>query len=237
VTFAYQNGARPALRDLSFTVEAGETVALVGRSGAGKSTVAALVYRFFDPQSGSIRLKGTDLREWAPDELRQMIAIVAQDTYLFHGTVADNLLLARPDALPADLERAARAANAHDFIAALPNGYSTVIGERGVKLSGGERQRIAIARALLKDAPLLILDEATSNVDAHNEAAIQEALTRLAEGRTTLVIAHRLSTIVNADRIVVVLRDGSAVESGRHGELVRLEGAYAQLVAAQQVPA
>jgi ATP-binding cassette, subfamily C, bacterial CydD len=237
VTFSYRAGARPAVAELTLHVAPGETVALVGRSGAGKSTIAALIYRFFDPQAGSIALNGLDLRHWSLDKLRAMTAVVAQDTYLFHGTVADNLLLAKPDATHGELEEAARAANAHAFISRLPNGYDTIVGERGVKLSGGERQRIAIARALLKDAPLLVLDEATSNIDAANEAVIQDALGRLALGRTTLVIAHRLSTIVNADRIVV-LDQGHVVESGPHRDLVSRNGAYAQLVAAQQeVPA
>jgi ATP-binding cassette, subfamily C, bacterial CydD len=158
---------------------------------------------------------------------------VAQDTYLFYGTIADNLQMAKPGASQADLETAARAANAHDFIAALPQGYRTIIGERGTRLSGGERQRLAIARALLKDAPVLILDEATSSVDGASEAAIQEALERLMAGRTTLLIAHRLSTVIKADRIVVI-EDGTAVEAGRHSELLGRQTAYARLVAAQQ---
>jgi ABC-type multidrug transport system fused ATPase/permease subunit len=162
-----------------------------------------------------------------------MLSVVSQETYLFHGTVADNLRLGKPDATRDELVTAARAANAHDFIAALPNGYDTLVGERGLKLSGGERQRIAIARALLKDAPILILDEATSSVDAANEAAIQEALDRLTRDRTTLVIAHRLSTVAHADRIVV-LDAGRAIESGDHDDLVARQGAYAGLVALQQ---
>ncbi|NWF79412.1 MAG: ABC transporter ATP-binding protein [Chloroflexi bacterium] len=232
VVFGYGAGERPALRGLSFQVTPGQTVALVGRSGAGKTTVVSLLLRYFDPQQGRITLGGRDLRDYPLEQLRAQFAVVAQETYLFHGTVAENLRLARPEATEAELEEAARAANAHSFIATLPQGYDTVVGERGLKLSGGERQRIAIARALLKDAPILILDEATSSIDAANEHAIQQALERLMADRTTLVIAHRLSTVVNADQIVV-LDAGVAVEAGRHGELLARSGAYAGLVAAQ----
>ncbi len=233
VVFGYAEGERPALRGLSFHVAPGETVALVGRSGAGKTTVVSLLLRYFDPQAGRIRLGGRDLRDYPLERLRTMFAVVSQDTYLFHGTVAENLRLARPAAGQAELEAAARAANAHEFIAALPQGYETIVGERGLKLSGGERQRIAIARALLKDAPILILDEATSSIDAANEHAIQQALERLIADRTTLVIAHRLSTVVNADRIVV-LDQGSVVEAGNHMQLLQRKGAYHALIAAQQ---
>lgn len=233
VSFAYADGTRPALHDLSFTVAPHATVALVGRSGAGKSTVVALALRFFDPQRGKVLLDGHDIRTYSLESLRGMMAVVSQDTYLFHGTIADNLRLGKPDATQEELAAAAHAANIHSFITSLPDGYATAMGERGLRLSGGERQRIAIARSLLKDAPILILDEATSSVDAANEAAIQDALDRLTANRTTLVIAHRLSTVIQADRIVV-LEQGQMVETGSHTELLTQQGAYAQLVAAQQ---
>ncbi len=232
VSFAYLDGERPALDGVSFSIAPGETVALVGRSGAGKSTVVSLLLRFFDPQQGEILLDGRPLSAYTTDTLRRMIAVVSQDTYLFHGSVADNLRLGKPDATPAEIEAAARTANAHDFITALPQGYNTIVGERGLKLSGGERQRIAIARALLKDAPILLLDEATASVDAASEALIQNALERLTAQRTTLIIAHRLSTVINADRIIV-LDQGRIVESGRHTDLLNSAGVYARLVAAQ----
>ena len=230
-------GRRPALHDLSFTLQEGETLGLVGPSGAGKSTIVWLMLRFFDPstssgQGGVIRLGGQDLRDIPLEELRGQVSVVTQDTYLFHGTVADNLRFGNPDATQEELEGAARAANAHEFIRHLPQGYDTVVGERAVRLSGGQKQRIAIARALLKDAPILILDEALSSVDAENEAVIVQALDRLIEGRTTLRIAHRLSSVVNADRILV-LNEGRLVESGSHAELVAAGGLYAELTAQQ----
>lgn len=232
VAFTYGPDAPQALDGLTLDIGAGETVALVGRSGAGKTTVVSLLLRFFDPQGGRILIGDRDVQAWDPRELRRLIAVVAQDTYLFHGTVADNLRLARPDASAAELETAARDAEAHTFIERLPDGYDTLIGERGLRLSGGERQRLAIARALLKDAPILVLDEATSSVDAASEAAIQQALDRLRHGRTVLIIAHRLSTVRQADRIVV-MEAGRGVESGPHAELVSFGGVYARLVAAQ----
>ena len=233
VTFGYQSGRRPALEQVSFTLNAGETLGLVGPSGAGKSTVVSLAMRFFDPQHGRILLGGQDLKDLPLDYLRRHVAVVGQDTYLFHGTVAENLRFAKPDATQRELEEAAQVANAHDFIQALPNGYDTVVGERAVRLSGGQRQRIAIARALLKDAPILILDEALSSVDTRNEAAIQKALDNLMEGRTTLTIAHRLSSVIGANRILV-LDEGRLVESGTHQELVAAGGVYTQLMANQQ---
>jgi ATP-binding cassette subfamily C protein CydCD len=233
VDYAYSGGRRPALHDLSFTLKAGETLGLVGPSGAGKSTIVWSMLRFFDPQKGRILLGGTDIREIPLKQLREQMAVVTQDTYLFHGTVAENLRFGGPGATQEQLEAAAQAANAHDFISHLPQGYDTIVGERAVRLSGGQKQRIAIARALLKDAPILVLDEALSSVDAENEARIQEALDHLMEGRTTLIIAHRLSSVVKADRIIV-LEDGRLVESGNHSELVAAGGVYAELMAQQQ---
>ena len=234
VDFGYEGGRRSALKGLSFTLHAGETLGLVGASGAGKSTVVWLLLRFYDPQHGRITLGGHDLRELPLDTIRSQVSVVTQDTYLFNGTVAENLRLGKRDATREELEDAARAASAHEFISALPKGYETQIGERGVRLSGGERQRVAIARALLKSAPILVLDEALSSVDAENEAAIQEALERLMAGKTTLVIAHRLSSVAGADRILV-LDQGRLAESGKHGQLAAAGGVYARLMASQQV--
>jgi ATP-binding cassette subfamily C protein CydCD len=232
VQFSYPGRRRAAHDALSFSVAAGERVGIVGPSGSGKSSIARLLLRLYDPQMGVVRIGGHDLRTLDPDQLRAQIAVVQQDTYLFHGTVDENLRLGKPDATQAELESVARAANAHDFIAALPAGYATVIGERGTKLSGGQRQRLAIARALLRDAPILILDEALSSVDAENEAVIQQALDRLMVGRTTLILAHRLSSVIDADRILV-LDHGRVVESGRHADLIRRDGPYRRLMGAQ----
>ena len=232
VGFAYPGGRRAAHAGLSFAVAAGQRVGIVGPSGAGKSSIVRLLLRLHDPQSGVVRLGGQDISGLDPEALRRMIAVVAQDTYLFHGTVEENLRLGRPDATADEMLAATRTANAHDFITALPDGYASVIGERGTLLSGGQRQRIAIARALLRDAPILVLDEALSAVDAENEAVIQQALDRLMAGRTTLILAHRLSSVIGADRIFV-LDAGAVVQAGHHDELIAVDGPYRALMAPQ----
>ena len=232
VSFTYPGGRSAAHRRLSFRVEPGERVGFVGESGAGKSTIVRLLLRFYDPDEGAVRIGGHDLRTLRPDDVYRDVAVVNQDTYLFHGTVEENLRFGKPDATGEEVEAAARAANAHDFISRLPQGYDSVIGERGIRLSGGQRQRIAIARALLRDAPILILDEALSAVDAENEAVIQSALDRLMQGRTTLIFAHRLSSVIGADRILV-LDHGSIVETGDHASLMRAGGAYLRLMGVQ----
>jgi ATP-binding cassette subfamily B protein len=231
VEFAYHDldeQAVPALRGVSLRAEPGTITAVVGPSGAGKSTVARLVCRFWDVDRGSVRVGGVDVREMPLEQLMSQVAVVLQETFLFDGTVAANLRLARPEATDAELVAAASAARAHEFVSALPNGYDTRIGERGARLSGGERQRLSIARALLKDAPIVVLDEATAFVDPDNEAALQDALDELARGRTLLMVAHRLSTIVGADRILV-LDQGRIVERGRHHDLVAASGLYARM--------
>jgi ATP-binding cassette, subfamily B, bacterial len=232
VAFAYPGGRRAAHTGLTFQVGAGERVGIVGPSGSGKTTIVRLLTRLYQPQSGSIRIGGRDLRELDTTQVRGMIAVVSQDTYLFDGSVEENLRLGRPEATHAELVAAATAANAHAFISALPNGYQTVIGERGMQLSGGQRQRLSIARALLRDSPILVLDEALSSVDTQNEAIIQQALDRVMYGRTTLILAHRLSSVIGADRILV-LNDGVVVQSGHHQDLIQRDGPYRALMSAQ----
>ena len=233
VTFAYANAAEPTYRDFSLTIAPGERVALVGPTGAGKSTFVKLIQRLYDLQAGRILIDGQDVAHVTQVSLRRAIAVVPQDPALFHRTIAENIAYGRPDATPDEIVAAAKRARAHDFIARLPKGYDTLVGERGIKLSGGERQRVAIARAFLADASILVLDEATSSLDVETEMQVQAATEALMAGRTTIVIAHRLSTIRGADRILV-FQDGRIVEEGRHGELVAKEGVYARLNATAQ---
>jgi ATP-binding cassette subfamily B protein/subfamily B ATP-binding cassette protein MsbA len=232
VSFRYPGSDTWVLKDINLDVQPGETIALVGRSGAGKTTLCNLVARFYDPQQGSIRLDGHDLRDLDLSDYRRLLGIVEQDVFLFDGTIAENIGYARSDADVSAIRHAARIANADEFIEQLPDGYQTVIGERGVRLSGGQRQRLAIARAVLADPKILILDEATSNLDSQSERLIQSSLHELMHGRTSFVIAHRLSTIVNVDRIVV-LDQGELVEVGSHSELLESSGLYRRMVELQ----
>jgi len=231
VRFSYVKD-RWALDDVSFRVEPGQLAAFVGPSGAGKTTILQLVPRFYDPQAGRVLIDGHDVRDLTLDSLRRNIGVVTQETFLFHATIAENLRYGKPDATDDELIAATKAANLYGLIRSLPDGLATVVGERGHKLSGGERQRLAIARVLLKDPRILMLDEATSSLDSTSEALIQAALEPLMEGRTSIVVAHRLSTILRADVIYVVDR-GRIVESGKHADLLRRDGLYAELYRAQ----
>jgi ATP-binding cassette subfamily B protein len=233
VWFSYAD--EPTLQGISMVVPAGTRTALVGETGSGKTTLGYLVARLYDAERGAVRIDGADVRELTFDSLAATIGVVSQETYLFHASVRENLRFARPDASDEEIEEAARAAQVHEVVAALPDGYDTVVGERGFRFSGGEKQRIAIARTILRNPPVLVLDEATSALDVQTERAVEEALERLAEGRTTIVIAHRLSTVRDADQIVV-LDGGRVSERGTHDELLAAGGRYAAMVARDAAP-
>lgn len=235
LAFTYADKKEPTLHEISLSLAPGKTTALVGASGSGKTTLVSLLMRFYEPQKGGIDINGLPICDLAPADLRDLFAIVSQDTYLFYGTIAENLRIAKPDASQEELENAASKAQIHDFLRHLPQGYETVVGERGHALSGGQRQRLAIARALLKNAPILILDEATASVDAATEQGIQETLQRVTQNRTTLVIAHRLNTVVHAD-CILVLEAGKITERGTHHQLLDQRGTYAKLFTLAEQP-
>jgi subfamily B ATP-binding cassette protein MsbA len=232
VDFSYEGRDAGVLHGIDLEAAPGEVVALVGPSGAGKSTIVQLIPRFYDTVAGTVAIDGLDVRSYPIEDLRSRMAAVPQDVQVFSGTIAENLRIAKPDATDDEIVEACVAANAEGFVEAFPDGYDSVIGERGVKLSGGQRQRIAIARAVLADPRILILDEATSSLDAESEELVRDALVRLMEGRTTIVIAHRLSTVVDADRLIVI-DGGRIVAEGTHAELVESDGVYARLYAKQ----
>ena len=227
VTFSYEPG-KPVLKNLNFTVEPGEMIGLAGHSGAGKSTLINLICRFYDIEEGAILIDGRDIRDVSLKSLRDQIGVVLQDPFLFNGPIAENIAYGKPDASLDEIVAAAKTANAHDFVLRLPDSYDTPVGERGVRLSGGERQRISIARAILRNPRILILDEATSSMDTETESQIQEALYRLVQGRTTFAIAHRLSTLKHADRLFII-DNGELAEMGSHAELIAHDGIYARL--------
>ena len=234
VTFGYEDDVH-VLKDVSLSIEPGQVAAIVGPSGMGKSTIAGLVPRFFDPVSGAVKIDGTDIRQFTLKSLRDQISFVLQDSLLFRGTIWENIAYGRPDAEPEDTIRAAQLANAHDFIMGLPHGYGTMVGERGTTLSGGQRRRVAIARAIVRNTPILILDEPTTGLDAQSEHTVVEALERLMRGRTCLVIAHHLDTIQHAD-VIFVVKDSAIVERGTHESLLQAGGVYRDLVELQRNP-
>ena len=227
VHFSY-NGGEPVLKDVSFRIEPGQVAALVGPSGMGKTTISSLIPRFYDPTSGTIKIDGNDIRNFKLQSLREQISFVLQETLLFRASVWDNIAYGKPNAKPKEIVEAARLANAEEFIEKLPQGYSTMIGERGASLSGGQRQRIAIARAIIRNTPILIFDEPTSGLDAEAEQTVMEALDRLMKGRTAVLVAHHLSTIRRAD-VIFVIRDAEIVEHGSHDELIAANGPYSEL--------
>jgi len=238
VSFHYDD-EQPILSDISFTIEKGDMIALVGPTGAGKTTIVSLISRFYDPTSGAVKIDGVDIRKYKQESLRQQISWVLQDCVMFHSTIWQNIAYGKPNATREEIIRAAELANASEFIDKMPDGYDTLVGERGATLSGGQRQRLAIARAIIRNSPILILDEPTSGLDAQSEKLVFEALERLIEGKTCIVIAHRLATIRKANEIFVV-QDGGIAERGTHDELVERNGVYAELAALQfpdEVPA
>ena len=232
VYFGYK-AYNPVLKDISFEIKSGEMIGIVGHSGVGKSTLINLIMRLYDPTGGTVLIDGTDIKNISQNALRSQVGVVLQETFLFNGTVLDNIRYAKPDATFEQVVTAAKIANCHDFITRMPDGYNTIVGERGYSISGGERQRVAIARAILHDPKILILDEATASLDTQTEKQIQDALDRLIQGRTTIAIAHRLSTLANADRLIV-LDKGKVAEIGTHSELLRRKGVYYRLVMAQR---